>query len=97
MHDVNQLSVINNEEKSRYEIKLNDHWAYVDYRSRGDFFELMYIFVPVPFRGKGISEKLIKHVLDEQLAKNRKIKVYCSWIAGYIRSHPQYHALLTST
>ena len=53
------------------------------------------IFVPPAFRGTGVAESLIKHVLDECVAEKRKVNIYCSWIAGYVRRHPEYHALLT--
>jgi predicted GNAT family acetyltransferase len=88
------LNIVNNKEASRFEIKLGNDEAFVDYRWRNDVLELLYIFVPVAHRGKGIAEELIKHVLDDALAGNRKIVVYCSWIAGYVRSHPEYHSLL---
>jgi uncharacterized protein len=94
MNNTRQLNIVNNENKSRFEIKLADDYAFVDYRQGKDILELMYIFVPVAYRGKGIAEELIKYVLDEALANNRKIVVYCSWIAGYVRSHPEYHSLL---
>jgi predicted GNAT family acetyltransferase len=94
MNNTRELNIINNEKESRFEIKLPNDYAFVDYRWRNDVLELMYIFVPVPYRGKGIAEELIKFVLDDALANNRKIVVYCSWIAGYVRSHPEYHSLM---
>ena len=94
MEKTYQLKIIDNQEKSRFEIKLENDFAYVDYRWRNQVFELLYIFVPVPYRGKGVAEELIKHVLDFAVTNNRKIVVYCSWIAGYVRSHPEYHSLL---
>ena len=94
MNYTDEMKVINNKEKSRFEIKLGEEYAYVEYGWRGEVFELIYIFVPVQHRGKGISEELIRYVLDDALASNRKIVVYCSWIAGYVRSHPEYHSLI---
>jgi uncharacterized protein len=95
MNNTEELNVINNEQKSRFEIKLTEDYAYVDYRSRNGLFELLYIFVPPAFRGTGVAESLIKHVLDECVNEKRKINIYCSWIAGYVRRHPEYHDLVT--
>ena len=95
MNNTDQLNVVNNEQKSRFEIKLRDDYAFVDYRQGGDVFELLYIFVPTAFRGTGVAESLIKYVLDECVTEKRKINIYCSWIAGFVRRHPEYHVLLT--
>jgi len=94
MSTVNQVEIANNKEKGRFEIRLGNDYAFVDYRWRNEVFELMYIFVPVHYRGKGISEELIKHVLDFALENNLQINVYCSWIAGFVRSHPEYLPLV---
>ena len=95
MNTTDQLNIVNNEQKSRFEIKLREDYAYVDYRLRNDVFELLFIFVPTAFRGTGVAESLIKYVLDECVAKKRKVNIYCSWIAGYVSRHPEYHVLLS--
>ena len=94
MNNTDEIKIVNNETASRFEVKLADTYAFVDYRSRDGVSELHYIYVPPQFRGKGIAEELIKYVLDDAAANNRKVIVYCSWIAGFIRSHPEYHPLL---
>lgn len=94
MNNTNQIKIIDNQERRRFEIKLADDYAYVNYRLRNQVLELIYIFVPVPYRGKDVAEELIRYVLNDAVANNLKIIVYCSWIAGYVRSHPEYHSLL---
>ena len=94
MNNTEQLNIVNNEEKNRFEIRLSQDYAFVDYRRRNELFELLYIFVPPAFRGTGVAESLIKHVLDECVQEKRRINIYCSWIAGFVRRHPEYHVLL---
>jgi predicted GNAT family acetyltransferase len=88
------ISIINNEKRSRFETLVDGEYAYLSYQSYHGKFALMYVFVPEPARGKGISSVLIKYVLDYAREKNLKLIVFCSYIAKYIRLHPEYESLL---
>ena len=92
----NQYTVTHNETGFRYEVSTKDGIAYVDYRWSGEILLLLYIFVPVSFRGKGISSVLLEHVLNYALEKKVKIKVFCPYIAKYIRMHPEHQSLLNN-
>jgi uncharacterized protein len=97
MNPSNQYTVVTlNETDSRFEVSTQDGIAYVDYRWSGEILNLLYIFVPVSFRGKGISSVLLEHVLNYAREKNVKIKVFCPYIAKYIRMHPEHQALLNN-
>jgi len=92
----NQYSVAQNETDFRFEVPTEVGIAYVDYRWSGEILMLLYIFVPVSFRGKGISSVLLEHVLNYALEKKVKIKVFCPYIAKYIRMHPEHQGLLAN-
>jgi uncharacterized protein len=94
MDTTTKVEIVNNKEMSRFEMKLGSDIAYVDYGWRNDVFELLFIFVPVQYRGKGIAEDLIKYVLNHAVANNLSIDIYCSWIAAFVRNHSEYHFLL---
>ena len=96
MNPANQYIVTLNENDFRFEVPTEEDIAYVDYRWSGDILVLLYIFVPVSFRGKGISSVLLEHVLRYAVEKKVKIKVFCPYIAKYIRMHPEYQGLLAS-
>jgi uncharacterized protein len=92
----NQYIVTLNEADLRFEVPTKDGIAYVDFRWSGEVLLLLYIFVPVSFRGKGISSILLEHVLNYAREKKVKIKVFCPYIAKYIRMHPEHEGLLNS-
>lgn len=97
MNPSNQYIVTRNETAFRFEVPTKDGLAYIDYRWSGEVLMLLYIFVPVSFRGKGISSVLLEHVLNYALEKKVKIKVFCPCIAKYIRMHPEHQALLANS
>ncbi len=86
--------IIMNESTNRFELMYNDDIAYIDYRWYNKTLILLYIFVPVPFRGKSLSTKLIEYALHYAKEQNVKIKVFCPYISKYIRMHPEYQELL---
>ena len=96
MNLANQYIVTLNEADLRFEVPTKDGMAYVDYRWSGEILLLLYIFVPVSFRGKGISSVLLEHVLNYAKEKKVKIKVFCPYIAKYIRMHPEHQELVNN-
>lgn len=96
MNSANQYIVTLNETDFRFEVPTKDGIAYIDYRWSGEILMLLYIFVPVSFRGKGISSVLLEHALNYAIEKKVKIKVFCPYIAKYIRMHPEHQDLLNN-
>lgn len=86
--------VIMNEATSQFEVQLDDDLAYIDYKWYNEMLILLYIFVPVAYRGKNISTALIQYALEYAKSKDVKIKIFCPYIAKYIRVHPEYQELL---
>ncbi|MDQ3016338.1 MAG: N-acetyltransferase [Bacteroidota bacterium] len=83
-----------NEAVKRFETSAGEEMAYIDYRWYQETLVLLYVFVPEEFRGKGYSQALIEYALNFAKEKNIKITVYCSYIARYMRLHPEYDFLL---
>jgi len=96
MNPANQYIVTLNETDLRFEVPTKEGLAYVDYRWSNEILLLLYIFVPVSIRGKGISSVLLEHVLNYAKEKKVKIKVFCPYIAKYIRMYPEHQELLNN-
>ena len=87
------IEIFRNEEKLRFETKINDETGYIDYRWYKGSLALLHIFVPPQGRGTEIPEALAKFALDYAMEQNVKVMVYCSYIAKYIKLHPEYQSL----
>lgn len=93
--EVNQEErVILNEDTNRFELTYQGDLAYIDYRWYNKTLILLYIFVPVPLRGKKLSSMLIEFALQYAREKDVKIKVFCPYISKYIRMHAEHQDLL---
>lgn len=99
MNATERYTVLMDEADQRFHVKLEgeEEDAYIDYRWYDNRLMLLYIFVPVKFRGKGVSSALMQYALNYARSKDAKINIYCPYIAKYVRMHPEYHDLLEKT
>ncbi|HYV95033.1 MAG TPA: hypothetical protein VE978_24880 [Chitinophagales bacterium] len=57
--DIENAEVINNEKNHRFEIKLNDKFAFVPYNFKDDMIGLFHTEVPEEYSGKAIGSSII--------------------------------------
>lgn len=86
-----------NEKARRFELPIDDDVAYIDYGWHHDTLALLYVYVPIPHRGKGYSSTLIEYAMKYARDKKIKVMVYCSYINRYLRMHPEHTDLLVKS
>ncbi len=86
--------LINNRELSRYEYRIEDYIPQIEYRTRPGEIALTHTRVPLELRGEGIGNMLVKDALDDIENQNLKLIPLCSFVASYIKKHPEYQKLL---
>lgn len=84
----------NNKELSRYELEVDGHIAYANYRIDANILNIDYVFAPEELRGTGAAGKLMEEIA--QMAQKEKMKIIpiCGYAAVWMRKHRQYHDLL---
>jgi predicted GNAT family acetyltransferase len=85
--------VVDNQERHRFELALDGHTAFATYRPAGDVLIVPHTEVPREFEGRGIGSALVKGMLENIRARGLKIRPLCSFVAGYMRRHPEYDDL----
>jgi glutamyl-Q tRNA(Asp) synthetase len=92
-HDVR-----NNVEKSRFETTVDGHTAYAAYDLE-DPSRIVFTHTVVPdaLAGKGIGGKLARFGLDHAREKGLKVVPQCPFVASFIRKHPEYQDLVTTS
>ncbi len=71
--------VRDNAAKSRYELDVDGHVAFVDYRLRPD---------------RGVGSKLARGTLDAVRARGLKAEIRCDFLDAYVKKHPEYADVL---
>lgn len=86
--------LIDNEEKKRYEFRLPEHTAFIEYIKTKDKIYLTHTEVPRELEGKGIGTELVKQALEDVKQKDLTLVPLCPFVALYIKRHPEWKALV---
>jgi len=88
--DLDALQPINNPDENRFEIRIGDDVALIDYMLQGHTIIMAHTEVPPAFEGKGIAGKLAKFALDWAKTEGYKVNPLCPYVKGYVAKHPEY-------
>ena len=93
--EMNNLKIENNEGAQRWEAHLDQHLAVAEYRRRGETIFFIHTEVPPELEGLGVASQLVKTALDDARRQHLAVVPFCPFVAGYIRRHPDYKALVS--
>ncbi|HEX9698585.1 MAG TPA: GNAT family N-acetyltransferase [Acidobacteriota bacterium] len=91
-----ELTVRDNREAGRYELRVGEQVAFLDYRRAGGSVVLAYVETPVALRGRGLAGILTRHALEAARAEGLRVVPQCSYVRDYIRNHPEFEALVVT-
>jgi len=82
--------------RRRFEIPLGNDTApaFLSYAVEGDIVTFQHTFVPEKLRGRGLAAVLVRVALTEARRARWKIIPACSYVAAFIRRHPEHADLI---
>lgn len=83
------------EARGCFEIEVDGGVAECAYRRQGDIVALVHTEVPPALQGRGIAAQLVQAALDWARAEGLRVRPLCSYVASYMRRHPQTQDLIT--
>ena len=92
--DADSLKVEHHPEQNRFEIKVGNEAAVLEYTLTGLTIIFTHTGVPPALEGRGIGSRLAKAGLEHAREKGYKVRPLCSFVEAYIRRHPEYEDLL---
>ncbi len=78
----------------RFEVTENEETAYLEYRYYHNNIAFMHTEVPAALEGKGIASALAVYAFAYAKEHNKPVMVYCPFVAGYLKKHPEYKVQL---
>ena len=88
------VNVRHNAAARRFEAEVDGRLAVAYYELDGERVVLTHTFVPPELRGRGLAEKLVRAALDWARAERRRVEPACSYVAAFIRRHPEFGPLV---
>lgn len=87
-------AVIDNVQRSRFELEEQGLVAFADYRLDGGRLVIPHVEAPPALRGTGTAGRLMTGVLEEARSRGLKVVPVCPYAAVFIRRHPEYQDLV---
>ena len=83
-----------NQDKKQYEIQVDGKTVRLEYiKTTGKIF-LTHTEVPQGLEGRGLGSQIIGQVLEEVKKNDWELVPMCPFVAGYIKKHPEWKALV---
>lgn len=86
-----ELKIVRNDEKRRFEAELDNGLAMVEYNIAGKNIIFTHTEVPIGHEGKGIASKMAYEALEYAKNEGLKIQALCPFVKKYVAEHPEYH------
>lgn len=77
-----------------FELKLEGHRCVLDYLLHDKVMTITHTGVPSELGGRGLAAEITQFALDYARSQAWQVIPQCSYVAAYIKKHPEYEALL---
>lgn len=86
--------VKDNSRENRFELDIDGKKAVAEYELEPDCIRFTHTVVPPELSGRGIGSQLAQACLESARDRDLKVIPLCSFIAGYVKKHPEFHGLV---
>ena len=90
-----QLTAVDNPDRSRFEIPLDGDTAVLDYARSGGRLVLLHAEVPRAFEGHGIGGALVRTAIEDAAARGLTVVPRCGFVRAWLRRNPDVAATVT--
>lgn len=81
-------------EAGRFEVRVDSHVAFIQFRARGSVLSLIHTEVPAALRKRGLAEALASAALEYARARHMTVNPICPFVAKFITRHPEFQDLV---
>ena len=88
------LKLVNNQEKNRFELKVEGYTAVIDYKIKDKKIYLIHTEVPAELAGKGVGNAIVLKTLNYIKDNGFSLVPLCPFVAAYIKRHPEWETIV---
>lgn len=88
------IPLIKNEAKKRFEIEIEGHYAFINYGEFKDHIALVHTETEPELAGKGAATAVIEKTLIYLESNNIKLLPFCPLVFAYIKRHPEWKRIV---
>ena len=83
-----------NKTDKRFEINVNGHFAFIDYREVGDKIALIHTEAEPELAGTGAAAAVVEKTLHYIVDNGKKLLPYCPYVFAYIKKNPEWKRIV---
>ena len=87
--------LVKNEDKKRFEIEIDGHFAFIDYRMIGKDVALVHTETDPELSGKGAAAAVVEKTLHYLDDNNIILHPFCPYVFAYIKKHPEWKRIVS--
>lgn len=84
----------NNTAIHNFELFVDGHRAFIDYKLHDDKYFLIHTEVPQELEGRGVAAALVEKTFKYLEANGFTMVPYCVYIKAYLKRHPEWERLI---
>jgi predicted GNAT family acetyltransferase len=87
-------SVRDNPARHRYELEVEGHVAFAEYRLAAGVITFIHTEVPKELGGKGVGSTLARGALEDVRRRGFRVVAQCPFIKGFMDKHAEFNDLV---
>lgn len=88
------IPLVKNEKKKRFEIEVNGHFAFINYGDFGNQIALVHTEAEPELAGTGAAAAVVEKTLEHIENENKLLIPFCPYVFAYIKKHPEWKKIV---
>lgn len=84
------IPLVKNEEKKRFEIEVDGHFAFINYGEMGNQIALVHTEAEPELAGTGAAAAIVEKTLLWIEQNDKTLLPFCPFVFAYIQKHPEW-------
>ena len=88
------IELVNNEAIHNFELVVDGHRAFIDYKTKDNNIYLIHTEVPAELEGQGVAAAIVEKALTYIEQKGLNLVPLCAYVQFFLKRHPEWNRLL---
>lgn len=89
------IPLVKNEERKRFEIEVDGHYAFINYGESGGQTALVHTETDPELSGTGAAKAVVEKTLQYLEDNNKSLLPFCPFVFTYIKRHPEWKRIVS--